>query len=124
MNPTTNSTTLVGIKMTIDKAVELLILKGYKEDKFAFGDSNTRYFYKRIEGPDCRCNERPPAIGVSIYTHKIHNAIEVGLRAETVEGQWVDLKYYAMALQEIKHIGSYARYLSAMWRIANLEEET
>ena len=118
-----NSTTLVGIKMTVDEAVELLTIKGYKEDKFAFGDSSTRYFYRRTEGPDCRCNERPPAIGVSIYTHKVHNAVEIGLRAETVEGQWVDFKYYAMALQETGNVDSYARYLSAMWKVANLKEE-
>jgi hypothetical protein len=104
----------------MEDVIEYLEVNGYKEDKYMIDNNNTRYFYKRIEGPDCKCNKKPPFIGVTVYSHKEHKAVEMSLKAETAMGQWVDLKYYAMNINEIYKVNMYERYIVTMWEVANL----
>ena len=75
--------------MTKQEAIEFLIYKGYKTDNFNTNEHIT-YLYKRTEGADCQTNERSPNLGVSIYSYDDHLSISINIKAEAIDGNWVD----------------------------------
>ena len=97
--------------MTKNEDIKILIDQGYE------GEDPT--FYKKIEGANCLCNDKPPKINVTIYTYGDYLSMEMGIRGQTVNGEWVDLKYYSMKLDNIKRLSELEHTLVKMWECAN-----
>jgi len=104
-------------KMTKDVAVMLLKEKGFKVDRTTH--ENMIYMYKATEGTDCRLNERPPKLGVEIYDYRNHQSLTMKIRAESANGQWVDVGFYSMPLEEVLEIDTYMYVITKMWECAN-----
>ena len=108
--------------MTVDEAKELLIKAGYKKEKHPFYDYDEPY-YKRITGPDCNCNERPPSMVVTISTielnHEIHLSLQINLRAETAAGDWADIGWYGMSIDRLDSLSEFEYIIEKMWSSLN-----
>ena len=89
--------------MNIDELKEELLNDSYKIENGGIFDYEVLYFYKRIQGNDCKTNERPPNIGITVYYWKPSDSysFDIRLRAETPMGIWCDIGFYSMSLEEI-----------------------
>ena len=103
--------------MTKDVAIMFLKKKGFKIDRTK--SETVTYLYKRTEGTDCSSNKRPPALGVEIYEHREHKSLAIKIRAEAVNGQWIDVGFYSMPLEEVLEIDTYMYVITKMWECAN-----
>ena len=107
--------------MEVAEAIELLLENGYKRD--ISSTEQEQYFYKRISGSDCMCNERPPSIGVTIYdiphNRERYISMDINLRAEAVNRQWTNIGYYSCNLSELSELSTYEYIISKMWECAN-----
>jgi len=106
--------------MTKEQAITYLTIEGYTtESRPSLLAENTTSLYKRLDGSDCQCNGRPPAVHVSIYQHHKHLSMEIGIKGEAINEQWVDFKYYALPVDEVENIGTYEYLLSKIWEVVN-----
>ena len=108
--------------MEITEAEKILLKNRYKRDPSS--TISTRYYYKRTTDSDCQCNERPPNIGVTLHDINFngtehYTSMKINIRAEAVNGQWVDTGYYSLPLEEIKSISTYEYTITKMWEAAN-----
>jgi len=110
--------------MNHDEAKKLLLEKGYKLDTTMNLEPDAYYYYKQIKGAtDCRLNERPPSIGVTIYDidheNRIYLSMKINLRAEAHSGDWVDIGYYSLALDRLDDLSTFEYTIAKMWESAN-----
>ena len=110
--------------MNHDEAKKLLLEKGYKLDTTMNSEPGAYYYYKRIKGAsDCRLNERPPSIGVTIYDINHGNvrylSMKINLRAEAHSGDWVDIGYYSLRLERLEDLSTFEFTIAKQWEIAN-----
>jgi hypothetical protein len=107
--------------MTLAKAIDLLYNSGYRKEKQT--KETEWYFYKRSTGSDCRLNERPPSFGVTLYElpvkDELYTSMKINLRAEAMNGQWVDLGYYSCPLSQLEHLSDMEFTIEKMWECAN-----
>ncbi len=110
--------------MNKQEAIDLLLSKGYKKEKYNIEPGCTS-FYKRLQGAcDCMCNNRAPNIGVELYELAdnngiMHNAMKIGLRAETTAGDWCDLNWYGMAFSRLDSLSEFEYLLENAWNSLN-----
>ena len=105
--------------MTREEAVSKLEKIGFVKDKNYFVPGNTISLFKRIQGSDCQCNKRPPLIEIDITKYKEHLSIEIGIKGQAVNMQWIHFMFYAMPIEEIDNVETYEYLLAKSWEGVN-----
>ena len=105
--------------MTLDKAVKFLESKGFITGKDYFKSDRSTSLFKRMKGSDCQCNHKPPNIQVSLTVWNGNLSIEIGIKAQAINLQWVNFMFYAMEVRELENIATYENLLDKCWESVN-----
>ena len=101
--------------MTIQEGKKFLKEKDYKID----GD----HAWKRTTGSDCQCNDRPPNISIEFWSHsvdgKIHESMEIKIRAETTSGDWCNIGWYGLSIDRLDSLSEFEYLIEKMWETLN-----
>jgi hypothetical protein len=105
--------------MKVTSAIEWLKQNGYKYERGSNPEWKTHYLHKRTESSNCQSNGRPPKMGFTINEHPLGNTMSVNIRAEAINGQWVDVGYYSMDIDMVKELSTLEFIVVKMWECAN-----
>jgi len=112
--------------VTQEDVCDFLLGRGCKEFPYPYAsplEQGVRAFsYKRVEGPDCVCNERPPELFIFVYKDldvarcKVPGTVVFNVTAEAC-GTWCDLRLYSVPRGETPKMLDIAyAALEAMWK--------
>lgn len=98
-----------------EKFRSYLVKNGWTKSKYkVYGNES---FYKRLNSvPNCLCNNKEPSIEIVIYQIYQYVTYSIGIKALTIDNEWIDLNYYSVGLEKFeKKIPLLIKRIKSAW---------